>query len=66
MKAIILYVFLALGLTACTDDQQEKIDEINKRNAKKATDYIQKPIDKAKDVKKLTERKVKEFQKSQE
>ena len=66
MKIITLCFFLAFGLAACTENQQEKIDEINEKNAKKATDYIQKPIDKAKEVQKLSERKVKDFQKSQE
>ncbi len=66
MKHITLCLFLALVLTACSDSQQEKIDEINKKNAQKAVDYIQKPIDQAKEVQKMAEEKYKDFEKNKE
>jgi response regulator RpfG family c-di-GMP phosphodiesterase len=66
MKTFIICLFLAIGLTACSDNQQEKIDAFNKKNAQKATDYIQKPIDQAKEVQKMTEEKYKDLEKNQE
>lgn len=65
MKISILCLFLALGLTACSDSQQEKIDEINEENAQKALDHIQKPIDQAKEVQKMAEEKYKDLEKNQ-
>ncbi|MBU0682303.1 MAG: hypothetical protein KKD73_12875 [Proteobacteria bacterium] len=66
MKTFIICLFLALGLTACSDNQQDKIDELNKKNAQKVTDYIQKPIDQAKEVQKMSEDKYKNLEKNQE
>lgn len=57
MKVIVVGVFLALGLVACSDSQQDRIDEINEENAQKATEYIKKPLEQAKDVRELTEKK---------
>ncbi len=63
MKTIILCLFLVIGCTACSDNQQEKIDDFNKENAKKGTDYIQKPIDQANEVREMAEDKYKDLEK---
>ncbi|MEN8256423.1 MAG: hypothetical protein ABFS09_01020 [Thermodesulfobacteriota bacterium] len=66
MKIISLCFFLVLGLAACSDNQQEKIDKFNEKKADKATDYIQQSLDKAKDVQKLAEEKYKDSGENQE
>ena len=63
MKNIILCCFLVFALAACSESQQDKVNEINEKNAQKASDYIQKPIDQAEEVRRMTEDKYKNMEK---
>jgi response regulator RpfG family c-di-GMP phosphodiesterase len=65
MKTTTLCLFLAVALSACSDNQQEKIDTFNEKNAKRATEYIKKPLDQAREVQKMAEEKYRDMEKNQ-
>jgi Skp family chaperone for outer membrane proteins len=66
MKHLLPVLLLALTLTACSDSQQREIDEINTSTAEKATDHLQKPLEQAKDLQKITADRYTDLEKKQE